>query len=140
MMNEEPLTLFALNNLVRGALAQNFPTSCWVVGELSEVRETAAGHCYIELVERDEATNELMAKARGTIWARIYSLLKPYFLEQTGVPFAMGLKVLLKVTVVFHELYGYSLDVCDIEPAFTVGDAASIACLYKSSLCSCFCR
>ena len=124
MMNEEPLSLFALNNLVRGALAQGFPTACWVVGELSEVRETAAGHCYIELVERDEATNELMAKARGTIWARIYSLLKPYFLEQTGVPFAMGLKVLLKVAVVFHELYGYSLDVCDIEPAFTVGDAA----------------
>lgn len=123
MMNEEPLSLFALNSLVRGTLAQNFPTACWVVGELSEVRETAAGHCYIELVERDEA-NEPVAKARGTIWARIYSLLKPYFLEQTGVSFAMGLKVMLKVTVVFHELYGYSLDVCDIEPAFTIGDAA----------------
>ena len=124
MMNEEPLTLFALNNLVRGALAQNFSTACWVVGELSEVRETAAGHCYIELVERDEAADDLVAKARGTIWARIYSLLKPYFLEQTGTPFSVGLKVMLKVTVVFHELYGYSLDVCDIEPAFTVGDAA----------------
>ena len=124
MMNEEPLSLFALNSLVRGTLARNFPTACWVMGELSEVRETAAGHCYIELVERDEATNELVAKARGTIWARIYSLLKPYFLEQTGTPFSVGLKVMLKVTVVFHELYGYSLDVCDIEPAFTVGDAA----------------
>lgn len=124
MMTDEPLTLFALNNLVRGALAQGFPTACWVVGELSEVRETTAGHCYIELVERDSVTNEPVAKARGTVWARIYSLLKPYFLEQTGVPFAMGLKVLLKVTVVFHELYGYSLDVCDIEPSYTIGEAA----------------
>lgn len=123
-MTDEPLTLFALNNLVRGALAQGFPTACWVVGELSEVRETTAGHCYIELVERDSVTNEPVAKARGTVWARIYSLLKPYFLEQTGVPFAMGLKVLLKVTVVFHELYGYSLDVCDIEPSYTIGEAA----------------
>lgn len=124
MMNEEPLSLYALNNLVRGVLAQNFPAACWVVGELSEVRETSAGHCYIELVERDEAANEIVAKARGTIWARIYSLLKPYFLEQTGAPFAAGLKVMLKVSVVFHELYGYSLDVCDIEPAFTIGDVA----------------
>lgn len=126
MMNEEPLSLFALNSLVRGTLAQSFPTACWVVGELSEVRETAAGHCYIELVERDEAANEPVAKARGTIWARIYSLLKPYFLEQTGTPFSVGLKVMLKVTVVFHELYGYSLDVCDIEPSFTIGEAARL--------------
>lgn len=124
MMNEEPLSLYALNNLVRGVLAQNFPAACWVVGELSEVRETSAGHCYIELVERDEAANEIVAKARGTIWARIYSLLKPYFLEHTGAPFAAGLKVMLKVSVVFHELYGCSLDVCDIEPAFTIGDVA----------------
>lgn len=124
MMSEEPLSLFALNSLVRTALSQKFPLPCWVVAELSEVRETSAGHCYIELVERDSTTNELVAKARGTIWARIYSLLKPYFLEETGSPFAVGLKVMLKVSVVFHEQYGYSLDVCDIEPAYTVGDAA----------------
>ena len=124
MMEKEPLTLYALNNLVREAVAKGLPSACWVIGELSEVRETQAGHCYIELVERDEATQEMVAKARGTIWARIYSLLKPYFLEQTGERFAAGLKVLLKVTVVFHELYGFSLDVCDIEPAYTLGDIA----------------
>ena len=125
MMNEqEPLTLYSLNSLVRAAVADGLPSAYWVTGELSEVRETQAGHCYIELVERDEATQEMVAKARGTIWARIYSLLKPYFLEQTGERFAAGLKVLLKVTVVFHELYGFSLDVCDIEPAYTVGDIA----------------
>ncbi|MBR2415155.1 MAG: exodeoxyribonuclease VII large subunit, partial [Bacteroidaceae bacterium] len=71
-----------------------------------------------------EVTQELVAKARGTIWSRIYSLLRPYFLEQTGEPFAAGLKVLLQVSVGFHELYGYTLDVCDIEPAYTVGDMA----------------
>ena len=82
------------------------------------------GHCYIELVERNEETQETIAKARGTIWARTYSLLRPYFLEQTGQPFAAGLKVLLQVSVGFHELYGYTLDVCDIEPAYTIGDIA----------------
>lgn len=124
MNGNEPLSLYSLNNLVRNTLAQGLPSAYWVVGELSEVRETQAGHCYVELVERDEATQEMVAKARGTIWARIYSLLKPYFLEQTGERFSVGLKVMLKVTVVFHELYGFSLDICDIEPAYTLGDIA----------------
>ena len=126
MMNdmENPLTLYSLNNLVREAVSAALPARYWVTGELSEVREAVNGHCYIELVQRDEATNELVAKARGTIWARIYSLLRPYFLEQTGHAFAQGLKVLLQVSVNFHELYGYTLDVCDIEPAYTIGDMA----------------
>ena len=126
MMNsiDTPLTLYSLNNLVRNAISDALPARYWITGELSEVRETAVGHCYIELVQRDEETQETVAKARGTVWARIYSLLRPYFLEQTGQPFAAGLKVLLQVTVSFHELYGYTLDVCDIEPAYTIGDIA----------------
>ena len=126
MMNsiDTPLTLYSLNNLVHNAIAEALPSRYWITGELSEVRETAVGHCYIELVQRDEETQETVAKARGTVWARIYPLLRPYFLEQTGQPFAAGLKVLLQVTVSFHELYGYTLDVCDIEPAYTIGDIA----------------
>ncbi len=126
VMNEniEPLTLYALNNMVRNVIKKELFLRYWVVGELSEVRETAAGHCYIELLQRDEKSNSIVAKARGTIWARIYSLLRPYFLEQTGRPFATGIKVLLQVTVDFHEQYGYTLDVCDIEPTYTVGDMA----------------
>ena len=126
MMNdiENPLTLYSLNNLVHEAVSVALPARYWVTGELSEVREAANGHCYIELVQRDDATGTLVAKARGTIWSRVYSLLRPYFLEQTGNHFAQGLKVLLQVSVNFHELYGYTLDVCDIEPAYTIGDMA----------------
>ena len=79
--NLEPISLLSLNALVRGVVEQGLPGNYWVVGELSEVRETTAGHCYIELIERSAAKNDLVAKARGTIWARIYSILKPYFLE-----------------------------------------------------------
>ena len=121
---EKPLTLYSLNNLVHEAVSNALPSRYWVTGELSEVREAANGHCYIELIQRDEATGELVAKARGTIWSRIYSLLRPYFLEQTGQPFSQGLKVLLQVSVNFHELYGFTLDVSDIEPAYTIGDMA----------------
>lgn len=124
MDNLEPLTLYALNNIVRNAINEALPQRYWVVAELSEVRETAQGHCYVELVERDETNGNVIAKARGTIWARIYSLLRPYFFEETGQPFSAGLRVLLQVTVDFHELYGFALDVCDVEPSFTIGEAA----------------
>ncbi len=110
--------------MIRSAIEQQLPSRYWVTGELSEVRATSVGHCYIELVERDETTGEISAKARGTIWSRVYSLLRPYFLEQTGREFSVGLKVLLQVSVNFHEVYGFSLDVCDIEPAYTIGDMA----------------
>ena len=99
---EEPLTLQGLNSMVRAAINESMPARYWVTGELSEVRETAAGHCYIELVQRDEHSGELVAKARGTIWARIYTLLRPCFLEETGQPFVAGIKVLLQVTVGFQ--------------------------------------
>lgn len=122
--NDNPLTLSTLNSHVRAAIEEQLPMRYWVTGELSEVRTASNGHCYIELVERNETTGELLAKARGTIWSRIYSLLRPYFLEQTGSNLAVGMKVLLQVKVNFHELYGYSLDVCDIEPAYTLGEIA----------------
>ena len=121
---ESPLSLYSLNSLVRSAISDALPLRYWVTGELSEVRETPVGHCYIELVQHDEETQEIVAKARGTVWSRTYSLLCPYFLEETGQPFAAGLKVLLQVSVNFHELYGFTLDVCDIEPAYTIGDIA----------------
>ena len=121
---DTPLSLYSLNSLVRSAISDALPLRYWVTGELSEVRETPVGHCYIELVQHDEETQEIVAKARGTIWSRTYSLLRPYFLEETGQPFAAGLKVLLQVSVNFHELYGFTLDVCDIEPAYTIGDIA----------------
>ena len=121
---DNPLTLSTLNSQVRAAIEEQLPMRYWVTGELSEVRTAANGHCYIELVERNEATGELMAKARGTIWSRVYSLLRPYFLEQTGSNLSEGMKVLLQVKINFHEVYGYSLDVCDIEPAYTLGEMA----------------
>lgn len=83
-----------------------------------------AGHCYLEFVQKDARGNSLVAKARGMIWNNIYRLLKPYFEETTGQPFVAGIKVLVKVTVQFHELYGYSLTVLDIDPTYTLGDMA----------------
>lgn len=123
-MIQEALTLFDLNALVRRSLEQCLPDEYWIQAELSDVRSNATGHCYLEFVQKDPRSNHLIAKARGTIWNNIYRLLKPYFEESTGQLFTSGIKVLVKVTVQFHELYGYSLTVQDIDPTYTLGDMA----------------
>lgn len=121
-MEQQPLSLYELNSLVKQALRYNLPDSYWVQAELSDVRSNYSGHCYLELVQKDATGNNLIAKARGTIWNNIYKMLKPYFEQETGQMFASGIKVLVKVSVEFHELYGYSLTVTDIDPTYTVGD------------------
>lgn len=119
----QEFSLLELNNLVRGAVCEAFPGSCWVRAEMSDVRTNASsGHCYLEFIEKNPVTGQLVAKARGSIWAKTFRMLKPYFEMETGQLFASGLKVLVKVSVEFHELYGYSLTVLDIDPAYTMGD------------------
>ena len=120
----ERLSLLELNALVRRSLEQCLPDEYWIQAELSDVRSNTTGHCYLEFVQKDPRSNNLVAKARGMIWNNIYRLLKPYFEETTGQLFTSGIKVLVKVTVQFHELYGYSLTVLDIDPAYTLGDMA----------------
>ena len=124
-MGEErrELSLLELNNLVRGAVSEAFPGTCWVRAEMSDVRTNASsGHCYLEFIEKNPITGQLVARARGSIWAKTFRMLKPYFEMETGQMFASGLKVLVEVSVEFHELYGYSLTVLDIDPAYTLGD------------------
>ena len=120
----EALSLYDLNALVRRSLEQCLPDEYWVQAELSDVRMNSTGHCYLEFIQKDLRSNSLIAKARGTIWANVYRLLKPYFEESTGQAFVSGIKVLVQVTVSFHELYGYSLTVQDIDPTYTLGDMA----------------
>ena len=120
----DSLSLLELNALVRRSLEQCLPDEYWIQAELSDVRSNTTGHCYLEFIQKDPRSNSLVAKARGVIWNNIYRLLKPYFEESTGQLFTSGIKVLVKVTVQFHELYGYSLTVLDIDPTYTLGDMA----------------
>lgn len=119
-----PLSLYELNSLVRDTLTAELDADYWLAAELSEVRVAANGHCYLEFVEKNERSNALLAKARGNIWRPTYALLAPYFERTTGRKLAAGMKVLVCVNVTFHELYGYALNVTDIDPTYTMGDLA----------------
>lgn len=121
-MEEQALSLYELNGLVKRTIRGRMSETYWVQAELSDVRSNYSGHCYLEFIQKDASGNNLIAKARGTIWSNIYKMLKPYFEQETGQAFASGIKVLVRVSVDFHELYGYSLTVLDIDPTYTVGD------------------
>ena len=119
----QALSLYELNNLIKGVLHHSFNEARWIRAEMSDVRvNSASGHCYLEFIEKEANSGQLIAKARGAIWAKTFRLLKPYFEQETGQSFATGLKVLVKVSIEFNELYGYRLNVVDSDPAFTVGD------------------
>lgn len=123
-MPAKPLSLYELNALVRGTLEATLDGEYWLVAELSEVRVAAGGHCYVEFVEKSPDGGALIAKARGCIWRNVYPLLALHFESETGRKLAPGMQVLVKAAPVFHELYGYSLNVTDIDPAYSLGDLA----------------
>ena len=117
-------SLLELNARVRDALQEALPERYWVRAEISEARIHPSGHCYLELIEKEEPTGRTVAKARATIWATTFRLLRPWFEQSTGQLFTSGIKILVLVSPVFHELYGYSLTIHDIDPTYTLGDAA----------------
>ena len=119
----EALTLFELNRLVRETLECEMPDEYWVEAELSECRESK-GHCYMELIQKDERNATPIAKASAKCWATKWMLIRPYFERTTGQQLHAGMKVLLKVYPQFHEAYGFSWIVTDIDPTYTLGDMA----------------
>lgn len=114
-------TLFELNRMVRTAVESCLCDEYWVEVELTEAR-VSAGHCYMELVQKDKNTNTPVARASAKCWRNTWALLQPHFERVTGQRLASGMKVLLKVYPQFHETYGFSWIVTDIDPAYTLGD------------------
>ena len=120
----EAITLLELNGRVKSTLQIEMPDAYWVQAEISSISPSGQGHCYLELVQKDATGRNFLAKAKANIWRGTWLKLKPYFEAQTGETLKVGMKVLLQVTVTFHEVYGYSLVVQDIDPTYTMGDMA----------------
>ena len=89
----------------------------------------------MELIQKDESTPEHnspaygpsatpIAKAAAKCWASKWMIIRPYFERITGQRLTVGMKVLLKVKPQFHEAFGFSWIVTDIDPTYTMGDMA----------------
>ena len=122
-VNKQTYSLSELTGEIHDVLKEAFPDTYWVRAETSDVHiNSASGHCYLEFIEKDTQSNQIIAKARGAIWAKTFRMLKPYFEMETGQHFTSGLKVLVRVSIDFHEVYGFNLNVVDIDPSYTLGD------------------
>lgn len=123
---QTPLSLHELHQQIREELELAFPESYWVVAEIAQVSpDRRKGHCYLTLVDKgDDPRGQMLAQARATIWSARFQMLGRYFKEKTGQPLKAGLKILFQANVRFHELYGLSLDIVNIDPNYTIGDLA----------------
>ncbi len=121
-MADTAISLLTLTKNLQSTIAANPALqNVWVTAETSDLR-VSGGHCYLELIEKDTNGNAL-ARVRATIWASLWSRMSAYFLAQTGVKLASGIKVLVRVNVNFHSSYGLSLNITNIDPSYTLGDA-----------------
>ncbi len=121
---QQNLTLSQLTLLIQETVNIAFSEPVFVVAEINSLNVNISGHAYLELIEKDTNTNKVIAKMKGIIWARTYRLLNDYFTEVTGTPLRAGIKILAKVLVDFHPVYGLSLKISDIDPNYTVGEWA----------------
>ncbi|MDR1859453.1 MAG: exodeoxyribonuclease VII large subunit [Bacteroidales bacterium] len=117
-------TLSELNIRIQESIQGSFPALVWVKAEISEYREHSSGHCYLDLIETRQSGGEVIARTRATIWSYTFRLLKTHFETATGQALRNGLGVMVQVKVEFHPVYGMSLNIKDIDPAYTVGDMA----------------
>ena len=114
------LSLFQLNSLIKEQLEENLQTTYWVIAEISGMQVNQKGHCYLELVEKQG--DFIQAKLRANVWSYTYRTISNQFRQITGSNLSIGLKGLFNVSVNFHEVYGLSLTVNDIDPNFTLGE------------------
>jgi exodeoxyribonuclease VII large subunit len=114
-------SLSELQKLIKKSIEETLPGFYWVSAEISELKINYAGHCYLELVEKD-SREEIRSKLRAIIWSKKARLLLPYFESTTGQPLDEGIRVLLRIKIEYHELYGLSLIIYDIDPTYTVGE------------------
>ena len=121
---EEAISLQQLNQIVASVINQTFTDAVWITAELSDVRVASNGHCYMQLVEKDPKRGTMLAFANAHIWSNRWWLIRDTFQQQTGQAFASGIKVLLQVQVTMHEAYGYSLNILDVDPTYTLGEMA----------------
>jgi len=122
MIASQFISLYDLCVLIRKVVGDNFPEYIWIVAEIANIKENQNGHCYLELVDKNE--EKVIAQARATIWAYNYRSLSYKFEKATGETLKRGMKILFSAQVQYHEVYGLSLNIKDIDPTYSTGEMA----------------
>ena len=118
----ESLSLLDLQRMVRATLESRFDEAVWVRAEISELKLNRSGHCYLNLVEKGSGSGAPSAEARAVIWRSTYANIAAKFENATGQRLSSGISVLVRVIVTYHEIYGFSLQIIDLDAGYTLGE------------------
>ncbi|MBR2103944.1 MAG: exodeoxyribonuclease VII large subunit [Bacteroidales bacterium] len=121
---DQAISLYGLTTLIRRTIDQGLPSAYIVVAEIQSLSVNRSGHAYLDLVEKSEGGDQIIAQARATIWASQFRMIRAYFESTTGRQLQSGIKIMVKAKVTFHEIYGLSLNITDILPEYTAGEIA----------------
>jgi exodeoxyribonuclease VII large subunit len=113
-------SLYELNEYIKRVVALNFAEAIWIKAEISQIRESR-GQIYMDLIEKDEKSDEVIAQSSAIIWYKSLLFIKKKLGELADSILQDGVEISLKVTIAFHERYGLKLNVEDIDASYTMG-------------------
>ena len=97
--------------------------SVWVRAEIRNLN-IKGGHYYLELAEKEQQSDKVIASCRATIWKFSAANIVLKFERESGIELSKDLNVLIKVKARFDPQYGFSVNIEDIDSSFTLGDIA----------------
>ena len=114
-------SLLELNNYIKRVIALNFEDAIWIECEISGISHVR-GQTYLDLVQNDEDTQDVVAQSSAAIWYKANLFIKNKLKDLYSSILSQGIKIKCKVEVTFHERYGMKLSLIDIDPAYTMGN------------------
>lgn len=122
MQQNPSIRLSELSAKVRSVLDGTFRyLTFWVIADVTnhQYKEQKNYHGF-ELVEKDPNSDGMLAKFVSKAWGKGAVQIQHFELI-TGQRFTNNIQVLAQVSVVYHPLYGLSLDLLDLDTNYTVG-------------------
>lgn len=122
-MSEPQFSLSDYLSTVREVIHLSFDEPVWIKAEIRNL-SIKGGHYYLELAEKEENTDKVIASCKATIWKSTAVKIVLRFERESGIEFSRDLNVLIKVKARFDPQYGFSVNIEEIDSSFTLGDIA----------------
>lgn len=119
--DKKVFSLLEVTTSIKKTLEARYTSAFWVKAEMNKLNHYKhSGHCYPDLVEKKDG--KVVAQLRSILWKGDYNRINAAFERVLKEPLKDGIKILLYAKISYHPEHGLSLQLLDIDPAFTLGD------------------
>ena len=105
---------------IRKTLEERYQQTYWVKAEMHKLNLYPSGHCFPELLQKENG--KIVAQMNASIWKQNYQRINKNFVNVVKEPLREDSTLLLLVKIVFHETFGLSLQIIDIDPNYALGE------------------